>query len=232
MMTLTKFGIREWGTALIVAVILLAGCAAMIKCHWYACAGWIAGAVILLVLFCICAFFRNPVREIPAGSELIISPADGTVKDITVLESFEFFPENTKVVRVGIFLSVFNVHVNRAPADMTVTKVHYREGEFLDARHPECGKRNEAMTISGTASAGGMQFPVAVRQISGAIARRIVCPVKEGTSMDKGFIYGMIKFGSRTELYLPADLVKVNVAIGDQVRGGETVMAIVNGTEK
>lgn len=232
MMTLTKFGIREWGSALIVAVILLAGCAAMIKYQWHACAGVISAAVILLVLFCICAFFRNPVRNIPAGNELIISPADGTVKDITELESFEFFPENTKVVRIGIFLSVFNVHVNRAPADMTVTKVFYREGEFLDARHPECGKRNEAMTVAGTASAGGKQFPVAVRQISGAIARRIVCPVQEGASMSKGFIYGMIKFGSRTELYLPADLVKVNVAIGDKVRGGETIMAIVNGAEK
>lgn len=225
-MTLTKYGIREWGLALIIGALLLAGCGAMIKYEWHPVAGWVIGAVILLVLAAFCGFFRNPARKIPADPEMVVSPADGVVKDIEILDEFELFQEKIKVVRIGIFLSVLNVHVNRAPVDMAVDNINYREGEFLDARHPECGKRNEAMTISGRGKIRDRVFPVAVRQISGAIARRIVCPVAVGTRLPKGYIYGMIKFGSRTELYLPAEGFRVKVKIGDKVRGGVTILAV------
>ena len=107
----------------------------------------------------------------------------------------------------------------------TIISKQYREGRYLDARHPECGKLNEAMTIAGTAEAAGEKFPMAVRQISGAIARRIVCPVKPGAKLKKGQMYGMIKFGSRTELYLPVGRAEINVKVGDKVSGGSSVLA-------
>ena len=171
------------------------------------------------------AFFRNPRRQIPSNPLLLVSPADGTIKDIEVVEDFDMAPFTGKALRVGIFLSVFNVHVNRAPAAMTVETVHYREGEYLDARDSQATKRNEAMTIAGTAVIEDTKFPLAVRQISGAIARRIVCPVKAGQTIKRGAIYGMIKFGSRTEIYLPVDKFELNVKIGDKVNGGSSVIA-------
>ncbi|MBR2910566.1 MAG: phosphatidylserine decarboxylase family protein, partial [Lentisphaeria bacterium] len=173
----------------------------------------------------VAAFFRSPCRRIPANPLLIVSPADGTVKDIVEVEDFNLPPFNGPAVRIGIFLSVLNVHVNRAPAEMTVENVSYREGEYLDARDEGAVQRNEAMTISGTAVADDKTFPVAIRQISGAIARRIVCPVKAGAKLEKGEIYGMIKFGSRTELYLPVGRAEINVKVGDKVSGGSSVLA-------
>ena len=224
-MTLTHYGIREWGSAFIVMLLLLAG-------SWYlyfkmgyprTAIGIAAFAVVLFLA--VAAFFRNPCRRIPANPLLIISPADGTIKDIVEVDDFNLPPFNGPAVRIGIFLSVFNVHVNRAPAEMTVEKVSYREGEYLDARDEGAVQRNEAMTISGTAVADDKTFPVAVRQISGAIARRIVCPVKSGEKLKKGEIYGMIKFGSRTELYLPVGRAEINVKVGDKVSGGSSVLA-------
>ena len=231
MMTLTRYGFREWGIAMLVSLVLWYGCFLLIRHTQYHATGWTAAVVIAFVLIAFCGFFRNPHRTIPVDPSLIVSPADGTVRDITVLDNFEFFPEGTRTVRIGIFLSVLNVHVNRIPTAMEVETVHYRKGEFLDARNPEAGQRNEAMTISGVKQ-GTENFPVAVRQISGAIARRIVCPVTPGNVLKKGYVYGMIKFGSRTELYLPADKVEVTVAVGDKVKGGSTVMAKISGAEK
>ena len=224
-MTLTHYGIREWGSAFIVMLLLLAG-------SWYlyfktgyprTAIGIAAFAVVLFL--CVAAFFRSPSRRIPGNPLLIISPADGTIKDIVEVEDFNLPPFNGPAVRIGIFLSVFNVHVNRAPAEMTVENISYREGEYLDARDEGAVQRNEAMTISGTAIADDKTFPVAVRQISGAIARRIVCPVKPGKKLKKGEIYGMIKFGSRTELYLPVGRAEINVKVGDKVSGGSSVLA-------
>ncbi len=224
MMTLTRYGIREWGIAALVSILLLIGCGWLIDRGWEATGFSIAGVAVLL-FFSIAAFFRNPDRVIPTQPELIVSPADGVVRDIEVVEDFNFPPFEGKALRVGIFLSVFNVHVNRAPAALEVTSKYYREGEYLDARDSGAVKRNEAMTIAGNATAGGEEFPLAVRQISGAIARRIVCPVEPGRKLKKGDIYGMIKFGSRTEIYLPAEGFELKVKIGDKVRGGETVVA-------
>ena len=224
-MTLTHYGFREWGSALLILLLILAGCWYLgYELHWMKTAtGIAAGATV--VFLAVAAFFRNPCRTIPKNPSLIISPADGVVRDIAEVEDFNLPPFNGPAVRIGIFLSVLNVHVNRAPAELTVENVSYRKGEFLDARHEGASQRNEAMTISGTAVSGEQTFPVAVRQISGAIARRIVCPVKAGKHLRKGEIYGMIKFGSRTELYLPVGRTELNVKVGDKVKGGSSILA-------
>ena len=225
MMTLTRYGFREWGSALLITAVVLVGCYFLGR---YVHPGWGCGvgAVAIVVFVAFAAFFRNPKRTIPEDPELLVAPADGVVRDIGEVDDFNVPPFEGRALRIGIFLSVLNVHVNRAPAEFNVTGKFYREGEYLDARHPECDKRNEAMTISGTANAGGKSFPMAVRQISGKIARRIVCPIDPGRKLRRGEVYGMIKFGSRTELYLPVGEFDIKVKVGDKVRGGETVMAV------
>jgi phosphatidylserine decarboxylase len=126
-------------------------------------------------------------------------------------------------LRVSIFLSIFNVHVNRQPRSGAVTQIRYFPGEYLDARNTESAKRNEQLWIDLTDSATGR--PMRVKQISGAIARRIVCWLKAGDAVTKGERLGMIKFGSRTDLLLPPDAVKkVEVKIGDAVKGGATIL--------
>ena len=226
MMTLTRYGLREWGTAGLITLVILIGCWYLIR-HGHPEWGWPVAGVVVVLFLAFAAFFSNPSRTIPADPAVLVGPADGVVRDIEVVEDFNFPPFEGKARRIGIFLSVLNVHVNRAPAELEVESKFYREGEYLDARNSECAKRNEAMTIAGIATAGGKRFPLAVRQISGAIARRIVCPVDPGRKLRKGEVYGMIKFGSRTELYLPVDGFEINVKVGDRVYGGETVMATV-----
>lgn len=223
-MTLTHYGIREWGSAGIISavIIVLAWVFLAEKCP--VCT-WIITAVAVLFFFCVAAFFRNPVRRIPEDQTLLLSPADGTVRDIEIVTDFDQAPFKGEALRIGIFLSVFNVHVNRACADLKVESKVYRPGEYLDARHADCKKRNEAMTIAGTAELAGEKFPLAVRQISGAIARRIVCPVQVGSMIPRGKIYGMIKFGSRTEIYLPKDKFDLKIQIGDKVSAGTSIIA-------
>lgn len=224
-MTLTRYGLKEWGLALLAALAASVIIYLLFR-RFPSFRGWYisAAAVVWVIFLAFAAFFRNPSRELPADERLLASPADGVVKDIEVVD-FDQEPFKGKALRVGIFLSVFNVHVNRTPARMQVRSKVYRPGRYLDARNPECAKENEAMTICGEAEAAGKRFPLGIRQISGAIARRIVCPVQPGTSLKRGEVYGMIKFGSRTELYLPAEGFEVKVKIGDAVRGGETVIA-------
>lgn len=224
-MTLTRYGLREWGSAFIVMLAVAAGSYYLAFEKGYLRTGMIIASAAFILFLAFAAFFRNPRRRIPANPSLIISPADGTIKDIVEVEDFDLPPFKGPAIRIGIFLSVLSVHVNRAPMEFTVENVSYREGEFLDARDEAAIQRNEAMTISGTAVTGGEPFPVAVRQISGAIARKIVCPVKPGRKLKKGELYGMIKFGSRTELYLPVGRAEINVKVGDKVSGGSSVLA-------
>ena len=223
-MTLTRFGLREWGAALAVALILWSGCYVMFR-YDYPVAAAVTAAVVLVLFLAFAAFFRNPRRTLPVDPKLLVSPADGTVRDIEVVHDFDLPPFKGDALRIGIFLSVLNVHVNRTPTRLDVVNVHYRPGKYLDARNPKAGQENEAMTVSGNAEAAGETFPLAIRQISGAIARRIVCPVRPGRKLLRGEIYGMIKFGSRTELYLPAEGFETLVKVGDKVYGGETVVA-------
>jgi phosphatidylserine decarboxylase len=125
---------------------------------------------------------------------------------------------------VGIFLSIFNVHINRAPLSGRVVGMKYKPGEFFNAMRPECADRNECMWI-GFEQVEPPHRRFAVRQVSGMLARRIVCPLRPGQTVARGEKFGMIKLGSRTEVILPADVVEVQVQPGDKVRAGSDVVA-------
>jgi len=156
----------------------------------------------------------------------MVSPADGKVSDITELENFE--PLGGPCLRVGIFLSVFNVHVNRCPCDGRVLNVTYKPGKFINAlKHGEASEQNESNTVV-IAEPGGDRPIAVVKQIVGLIARRIICTVKPGDPVTRGGRIGMIKFGSRTELYIPKWLEPtVRVQIGQTVRGALDVIAVL-----
>jgi phosphatidylserine decarboxylase len=161
-------------------------------------------------------FFRDPERPVPQEADLLVSPADGRVVEISEVHEDEFL--KAPCHKIGIFLSVFDVHVNRSPCDGTVRATRYRPGKFLDARHPDCGRVNESNAIH--------VGDVLVKQIAGAIARRIVCEAKPNDVLSRGQRFGMIKFGSRTELYIPKDrVVELRVRLNDKVKGGQTVIA-------
>ena len=196
----------------IFAVILALGVVGALL-HWM----WLMWLVTALVIFCL-NFFRDPERAMPEGEELVISAADGVVADIVEIEEYEVL--KTKCRRVGIFLSVFDVHVNRAPIAGKITYVQHHPGLFLDARDPECSVKNEALTWAFE----GKSATLVVRQLTGAIARRIVPWSKVGDEVPRGHRFGMIRFGSRTEIYLPLT-AKVEVSIGDRVSGAETIIA-------
>ncbi len=175
-----------------------------------------AAAVPALGLLFTFSFFRDPIRRVPAGENLLVSPADGTVTEISEVQEDEFL--KAPCHKIGIFLSVFNVHINRSPCEGTVRDVRYKPGKFLDARDPRCGAENESNSIH----IGG----VLVKQIAGLIARRIVCEAKPNDTLARGQKFGMIKFGSRTELYIPKDQVaEISVKLKDKVKGGKTVIA-------
>lgn len=169
-------------------------------------------------------FFRDPDRPLPAGEDVCVSPADGKVTDVLEIPANEF--TGGPCVRIGIFLSVFDVHVNRVPLKGTVCHLAHRPGAFLDARDPAGSERNEAMDLGLLIDLPSGPRKVLVRQIAGAIARRIVCPAPLGQSFARGERYGMIKFGSRAEVFLPRDLVaEVFVRVGDRVKGGADALA-------
>jgi phosphatidylserine decarboxylase len=172
----------------------------------------------LLLLLCTVAFFRDPEREVPSDPNLIVAPADGTVMDIIELEETEVLKGKTR--RVGIFLSVFDVHTNRAPIDGRVVYRQRRPGLFLDARRADCSEKNESVTWAFE----NPRVTIVARQITGAIARRIVAWANVGDELKKGDRFGMIRFGSRTELYLPLSAT-VLVKEGDHVAGGSTPIA-------
>jgi len=172
----------------------------------------------VLLFFCTVAFFRDPERAVPADPNLIVAAADGTVMDI--VETDENQVLKTKTRRVGIFLSIFDVHTNRAPIDGRVIYRQHQEGLCLDARRPDCSEKNESMTWAFE----NPRVTIVVRQITGAIARRIVAWSQIGDELKKGDRFGMIRFGSRTELYLPLN-AEVLVKVGDHVLGGSTIIA-------
>jgi phosphatidylserine decarboxylase len=178
---------------------------------------WLSLIFLALFFFTI-AFFRDPNRPVPAGPNLVVAPADGRVRDIVELDEKEIF--KTKTRRVGIFLSIFDVHTNRAPIDGRIVYRQHHAGLCLDARDPNCSEKNEAMTWAFENPRGR----IVVRQLTGAIARRIVAWANVGDELKKGERFGMIRFGSRTELYLPLN-AEVLVKTGDHVSGGSTVIA-------
>jgi phosphatidylserine decarboxylase len=171
---------------------------------------------VLLALFFLW-FFRDPERPIPAGPGEIVSPADGVVTEADWIET-----AGGSRFRISIFLNVFDVHVNRSPVAGTVKAVEYREGAFLSAMKPESGILNEQTLV--VIDAGG--YEISYKQIAGLLARRIVCKVKPGDRLERGQRVGMIKFGSRTDVLMPADAVP-RVKTGTRVKGGSTVLAVL-----
>jgi len=180
-------------------------------------AAWLSLFFFVLILYTL-FFFRDPDRNIPADRNAVLAAADGTVTDISEVDETEVL--KTRMHRVGIFLSVFDVHTNRAPIEGRITYRQHHDGLCLDARSQDCSEKNEAMTW-------GIENPratVVVRQLTGAIARRIVAWAEVGDQLAKGERFGMIRFGSRTEVYLPLT-ASVLVKAGEHVAGGSTIIA-------
>jgi phosphatidylserine decarboxylase len=195
----------------IVAVLVLLGAGA-----WFI-TPWLALGPAAMLVFTLC-FFRDPHRAIPGGDRDVVSPADGRITDIIEIEENEV--TGTRMQRIGIFLSVFDVHVNRAPLAGRVIRSTACEGAYHDARSPMASTHNVARTW-GFDCAG---TTLVVRQITGAIARRIVPWAAVGDRLQRGQHFGMIRFGSRTEIYLPLD-ARVVAETGQHVRGGSTILA-------
>lgn len=184
---------------------------------------WPVAILFLIAWLSGLAFFRDPERRTPSEPAIQVSPADGKVTETTLLEHHPDI--GGPAMRIGIFLSVLDVHINRSPCAGTVRSVRHTPGRFLDARHPDCGELNEANTIVIDPDPPHTG-PVVVRQVAGLIARRIVCSVQPGDRVAPGQRIGLIKFGSRTELILPGhNLYRPAVAVGDHVYGAATVVA-------
>lgn len=184
---------------------------------------WLPEVILLIVLVWVFSFFRDPHRVIVNDPRLLLSPADGTIAAVETLDSVEGF--DGPVLRIEIFLSIFNVHINRVPCPVEIGEITYKPGKFLDARNPQCSKVNEANEVKMT-RLDDPKDPMLVRQISGAIARRIVCDAQTGQKYAGGDPFGMIKFGSCTELFVPArEGLICQVQKGDKVKAGLTVLA-------
>jgi phosphatidylserine decarboxylase len=179
---------------------------------------------IILGLY-VAAFFRNPERVSYAGDNAVLSPADGKVVEVldnarpTIIDGKEWR-------RVSVFMSLFNVHVNRAPISGRVESVQAYRGSFLDARNPESSSQNERSHM--VISTG--DFSIEVAQIAGLVARRIACWAKTGDELKRGERYGLIRFGSRLDIYVPSNM-RIEVSPGDRVKAGLSVIAIPNGPQ-
>ncbi|MEO9189902.1 MAG: phosphatidylserine decarboxylase [Acetobacteraceae bacterium] len=201
-----------WAFIVVGIVLFVIG---LIFAAWLA---WIAG---LFSLFCL-YFFRDPERVPPGRPDALLAPADGKVVTVApAVPPAELGLGPEPRWRVGIFLSVLDVHVNRVPADGTVTRIAYRHGAFVNAALDKASEHNERNAVAIRLHDGQ---EIAVVQIAGLIARRIVCDLREGDPVRAGNRFGIIRFGSRTDLYLPAG-VRPLVAIGQTMIGGETVIA-------
>ena len=175
----------------------------------------------LVVTFFCCWFFRDPDRVVPDTANAIVSPADGKVVSVETLDSSSFL--DGQCVKISIFMSVFNVHVNRIPYAGTVTRVSYHPGRFFSANLDKASKHNEHNAVFVETET---KRSICFVQIAGLIARRIICKVQEGDMVGRGQRYGMICFGSRLDIYLPAD-TKPNVSVGTKVKSGTSIVAFL-----
>ena len=221
MVPLTRHGWRELLIGSVVFALMAAGLGYLPRVLF--------GPVLLVLVLALAflfAFFRDPNRAVAAEQHAVVSPADGVVSDITRVDHDPLI--DGPAVRIGIFLSVFNVHVNRSPCDGKVLSVTYKKGKFINAmRHGEASDENESNTILLGEPEGGRPMAV-VKQIVGLIARRIVCTAKVDQTVRRGDRIGMIKFGSRTELTLAEWLgPEVKVTVGQRVRGASDVLAVL-----
>lgn len=213
-MLIAKEGIRE----IALATVVLGGAAFGLTYI-----AWPLAIPFLVVWIWVLAFFRDPPRRATFAPGELCSPADGTITEIIELDDHPTI--GGPAIRIGMFLSLFNVHINRSPCAGTVRSLSYRAGEFLDARHPESGQRNESNTIVIDPVAP-IPGPVEVRQVAGLVARRIICHAKAGQKLTTGERFGLIKFGSRTELIIPRlQGTRVTIVVGDKVRAGLTLLA-------
>lgn len=178
--------------------------------------GFLVALPILLALFFLW-FFRDPQRTIPQGAGQIVSPGDGLVTEAEWIET-----TSGSRLRISIFLNVFDVHVNRAPVGGVVKVCEFRKGEFMNAMKPQSVLNNEQTLI--TIDAGG--YEVSFKQIAGLLARRIVCNLKVGDRVERGQRVGLIKFGSRVDVLIPAE-AQLKVKTGSRVRGGSSVLAVI-----
>lgn len=186
--------------------------------------GWFG---LVLTLWC-AYFFRDPVRMVPAREGLLVSPADGKVSMIVkAAPPAELGMGDAPLTRISIFLNVFDVHVNRVPISGTISKLHYVPGKFVNASLDKASVDNERQLVKLTMKDGR---DIAFVQIAGLVARRILCTLKEGQSVATGERFGLIRFGSRTDLYLP-DGVEPLVVVGQYAIGGETIVADLNAKE-
>jgi len=205
-----------YGLSLLAVAIVLAWATG----NW----AWSIAPVLLAAFFL--WFFRDPHRTIPTGKGLIVSPGDGLVTETASITT----PEGA-MRRISIFLSVFNVHVNRAPISGTVSRVYYQKGQYLNAMNPASAERNEQNVVTLRGQGADTGFEITFKQIAGLLARRIVCHCAEGQVVERGQRVGLIKFGSRVDVLLPAN-VELRVKVGDRVKGGSSVLAAVPSGER
>jgi phosphatidylserine decarboxylase len=219
---LTKYG---WPEVVIFPVAILAVMIAVLLGARGFLPTWVVisiEALLAVILIWSLTFFRDPERRCPSDSNLLLAPADGQITDIGTVEKNDFI--GGSALRIGIFLSIFDTHINRAPCSVKIEKITYREGKYKNAMNPLSSRVNESNEL-GLIRTDNPQDRLIVRQISGAIARRIVCAKTEGQVLAGGEKFGMIKFGSRTELYLPLRKnAKCLVQIGDKVKAGLTAL--------
>jgi phosphatidylserine decarboxylase len=178
---------------------------------------WLGLLFLILIVYSL-YFFRDPERVVPPDPNAVVAAADGTITDIIEVDESDVL--QMKMRRVGTFLSIFDVHTNRAPFGGRIIFRQHREGLCVDARRPDCSEKNEAMTWAFESP----RATIVVRQLTGAIARRIVAWADVGDELNKGDRFGMIRFGSRTEVYLPL-AATVLVRVGEHVAGGSTIIA-------
>jgi len=198
---------------LVLTVVALWGCT-----RWDSLVLFIVSLVFAFATVFSVYFFRDPDRTFISRPDLLVSPADGTVVEIDTLDTHPFVGDST--VQVSIFMSVFNVHVNRIPVDGTIDYVNYNPGEFFAAYKNKASEKNEQTEI-GMTSVSGQR--IAFKQIAGMIARRIVCHLNSGDTVNAGERFGMIRYGSRVDLLLPPS-ARLDVKVGDCVRGGESII--------
>lgn len=173
----------------------------------------------LALTFAVCGFFRDPDRVIPDQPGAVVSPADGKVVAASVVDNTPFY--DGPAMKISVFMSVFNVHVNRVPYDGRVKEIHYHPGKFIAANFDKASLENEHNAVFIETDNGSH---LCVVQVAGLIARRIICRLKPGDNVVRGQRFGLICFGSRLDVYLPTN-VKLNVVVGDKVQAGATILA-------
>lgn len=198
------------------AMVVLAGWAAL---HFRSWPLWIVAFLLLVVALWVVYFFRDPERQGPRGSNVVIAPADGKVLLITDVDEPRFI--QGRATRISIFMNIFNVHVNRYPVDGTVDFTWYNKGKFLNAAAEKSSLENEQMSVGVTTPAG---VRILTRQIAGLIARRIVTYSKVGDRARQGVRFGIIRFGSRVDVFVPTNSA-ITVHVGEMTTAGTTVIA-------